>query len=147
MHNPSMFGNTAEQMKQQLELQLAQYSKLEQARQVQNGGLMEELRQTIMNLSQDEQVTLSNFPEFKTAKVLYETGFMEFLSSKYAQEYISTPVGKQAIENLNESAKFSVNKIKELNKEKQLKLEAMAALFEADPEMQKKLQEQMNKQS
>lgn len=152
MFGGGIFGSqnqsSMDQMRQQLEMQMSQYNKMQQAQQAQQGasGLVEEFKNTLSQLSQDEQHYLSKIPEFVQAKSIYEQGFLEFLGTKFSGEYISTPIGKQAIENLTDSAKMAVKQIKDASKERTQKLEAMAALLESDPDIQKKLQEQLNKQ-
>lgn len=145
-----MFGNNQqtalEKMRQDLEMQQMQYAKMQNAAQQQQGsaGLFDEFKAVFTNLSQDEQQYLVQVPEFTQAKQIYDTGFMDYLGGKFAAEYLSTPVGKQAIENLTDVAKKTVTNIKEAARERNQKLEALARLAEEDPEIQKKLQEKMN---
>lgn len=135
-----------EQMRQQIEMQMQQYNKMQQASQQQQGpnGLLEDFKNSIATLSQDEQQYLVQTAEFIQAKAVYEQGFIDFLGGKFANEYLNTPVGKQAIENLIETSKRSVKTIKDAAKERNQKLEALARLAEEDPEIQKKLQEKLN---
>lgn len=150
MWSGGIFGQNSQtsmdQMKQQLDMQLLQYNKMQQAQQAQQGalGLLEDFKSTVAQLSPEEQQYLQKSTEFLSAKTIYEQGFIDFLGGKFASEYIATPVGKQAIENLSETAKLAVKQIKESAKERAQKLEAMAALFESDPDIQKKLQEKLN---
>lgn len=149
--NNSIFGNSnqsaMDQMKQQMDWQQAQYQKMQQAQQLQQGssGLLENFKNVISELTPDEQQYLNTITEFIQAKQIYETGFLDFLGSKFSNEYLSTPIGKQAIENLTDVTKNVVKNIKEATKERNKKLEALAALAAEDPEIQKKLQEQLNK--
>lgn len=149
--NGGIFGgsnqNAMDQMRQQVEWQQAQYQKMQQAQQQQQGsaGLLEDFKNVIAGLTADEQQYLIQVPEFTQAKQIYETGFLDFLGGKFAGEYLSTPVGKQAIEHLTETAKHTVKNIKEAAKERNQRLEALAALAAEDPEIQKKLQEKLNK--
>ena len=145
-----MFGGNNQQtsldkMRQNLEMQMMQYNKMQQAQQQQGGSnaLMDEFKGILAGLTPDEQQYLVQVPEFTQAKQVYDAGFMDYLGSKFAPEYLSTPVGKQAIENLTETAKRTVNNIKDATKERNQRLEALARLAEEDPEIQKKLQEKM----
>jgi len=145
----SVFGpqtpSSVDQWRQNLEMQQAQLQKMQQAQQSQQGSttLLEEFKANVAALSQDEQQYLMSTPEFTQAKNIYEQGFMEFLSSRFSGEYLATPVGKQAIENLNETCKHSIKTIKDAARERNQRLEALARLAEEDPEIQKKLQEKM----
>ena len=147
--NGGMFGNNQQsamdKMRQDLEMQQIQYAKMQQAAQQQQGSsnLLDDFKNTISGLTQDEQTYLMQMPEFTQAKQIYEAGFMDFLGTKYAGEYLTTPVGKQAIENLTEVAKQTVKNIKDAAKERNQRLEALAQLAAEDPEIQKKLQEKM----
>lgn len=144
-----LFGNqnqgAMDQFRQQLEYQQAQYNKMQQAQQQQQGSsnLLDEFKGVISSISQEEQQYLVSLPEFIQAKQIYEAGFIDFLGGKFAGEYLSTPVGKQAIENLIETTKNTIKSIKDAAKERNQKLEALAALAAEDPEIQKKLQEKL----
>ena len=148
--NGGMFGNNQQsamdKMRQDLEMQQMRYAKMQQAAQQQQGSssLLDDFKNTISGLTQDEQSYLMQIPEFTQAKQIYEAGFMDFLGSKHANEYLSTPVGKQAIENLTDVAKKTVKNIKDAARERNQRLEALARLAEEDPEIQKKLQEKIN---
>lgn len=156
MANGGLFGggifggnnqSSIDQMRQQLEWQQAQYNKLQQAQQQQQGsaGLLDDFKNVVAGLTADEQQYLMTVPEFAQAKQIYESGFMDFLGSKFSGEYLSTPLGKQSIENLTETAKKTVKHIKDAAKERNKRLEALAALAAEDPEIQKKLQEKLSK--
>lgn len=149
MFNVGMFGNNQqsemEKWRQNLEMQQMQYAKMQQAQQQQGGStaLLEEFRGVLSALTTDEQQYLVQVPEFTSAKQLYDAGFMDYLGGKFAAEYLATPVGKQAIENLTDVAKKTVNNIKDTTRERNMRLEALAKLAEEDPDIQKKLQEKM----
>lgn len=137
--------NPADQMRQQLEIQMAQYQKMQQAQQQQQGssGLLEEFKNLIASLNEDEQKYLIETNDFKQAKQIYETGFFDFLGSKFSADYLATPIGKQTIENLTETTKNLIKHIKEATKEKNQTIEALAALAAEDPEIQRKLQDKL----
>lgn len=144
-----MFGqnnqNAMDQMKNQIEYQQMQYQKMKEAQQQQQGnaGKLEEFKNVIISLTQDEQQYLVQVPEFAQAKQIYDSGFIDFLGAQFANDYLATPVGKQAIENLIDVSKNTIKTIKDMTKERNQKLEALAALAAEDPEIQKKLQEKL----
>lgn len=143
--NGGQSNDAMDQIRRQLEFQQNQYGKMQNAITQQNGAtsLLEEFKRCLSELTQDEQNYLTQIPEFIQSKQIYEAGFIDFLGGKFASEYLSTPVGKQAIENLTETTKRAVKNIKDSARERNIKLEALAALAAEDPEIQKKLQEKL----
>ena len=72
---------------------------------------------------------------------------MAYLVNKFAGEYVSSPDGKIAAENLLNAINKSKEKIAIELKKKQEKLDTMLNLFENDPEIKKRYDElMMNKQ-
>lgn len=74
------------------------------------------------------------------AKQTYEAGFMAFLGTKFSAEYVNSPDGKVAAENLL----ATIRKSKELQiKAKEEKVNTLLELMESDPEMKKRFDELM----
>jgi hypothetical protein len=73
--------------------------------------------------------------EYKLAKEMYETSFMGYLSSKFSQEYVATPDGKMAAENLLNTIRSAKDKIAYESKVKKEKIDKMLELLDNDPEM------------
>ncbi len=143
--NGGQSNDAMDQIRRQLEFQQNQYGKMQNAITQQNGAtsLLEEFKRCLSELTQDEQNYLTQVPEFIQSKQIYEAGFIDFLGGKFAAEYLNTPVGRQAIENLTETTKRAVKNIKDSARERNIKLEALASLAAEDPEIQKKLQEKL----
>lgn len=111
-------------------------------------NLLDEINKEVSTLSTDEQTLLSQQQEYQMAKQAYEAGFMSFIGLKFSQEYIQSPDGKVAAENLLKVIKNSKNIIQNQIKAKEEKVNTLLQLVESDPEMKKKLDELMlNKMS
>lgn len=59
-----------------------------------------EINREVGSLSLDEQKVLATMQEYQMAKSTYEAGFMAFLGNKFSQEYVASPDGKIAADNL-----------------------------------------------
>ena len=111
-------------------------------------NLLDEINKEVSTLSTDEQTLLSQQQEYQMAKQAYEAGFMSFIGLKFSQEYVQSPDGKVAAENLLKVIKNSKNAIQHQIKAKEEKVNTLLQLVESDPEMKKKLDELMvNKMS
>ncbi len=111
-------------------------------------NLLDEINKEVSTLSTDEQTLLSQQQEYQMAKQAYEAGFMSFIGLKFSQEYVQSPDGKVAAENLLKVIKNSKNVIQHQIKAKEEKVNTLLQLVESDPEMKKKLDELMvNKMS
>lgn len=111
-------------------------------------NLLDEINKEVSTLSTDEQALLSQQQEYQMAKQAYEAGFMSFIGLKFSQEYVQSPDGKVAAENLLKVIKNSKNVIQHQIKAKEEKVNTLLQLVESDPEMKKKLDELMvNKMS
>lgn len=66
------------------------------------------------SMNMEEQVALSEMPEFQAADALFIKGFNAFLMNKFKSEFVNTDVGRQVAENLLEVIKscksFLLNK-------------------------------------
>lgn len=111
-------------------------------------NLLDEINKEVNTLSTDEQTLLSQQQEYQMAKQAYEAGFMSFIGLKFSQEYVQSPDGKVAAENLLKVIKNSKNHIQNQIKAKEEKVNTLLQLVESDPDMKKKLDELMiNKMS
>lgn len=77
-----------------------------------------------------------------------EAGFMSFIGLKFSQEYVTSPDGKIAAENLLATIRKSKAHIQSQIKAKEEKVNTLLELMESDPEMKKRFDELMiNKSS
>lgn len=132
------------------DLQKTYYQQLETLNRMQqatNTSILEEINKSVGMLSSEEQSVLANSHDYQLAKQTYEAGFMAYLGNKFAGEYVSSPDGKIAAENLLNAINKSKEKIAIELKKKQEKLDTMLNLLENDPEIKKRYDElMMNKQ-
>lgn len=77
------------------------------------------------------------------AKQAYEAGFMSFIGLKFSQEYVQSPDGKIAADNLLSVIKKSKSQIHSQIKAKEQKVNTLLELMESDPEMKKRFDELM----
>lgn len=118
---------------------------MQQAQQAQQKAqpILEEINREVGSLSSDEQQVLSQMNEYQMAKSTYEAGFMSFLGNKFSQEFVNTPDGKIAAENLLNTIRKSKDYIHAQLKAKEDKVNTLLRLVESDPEMKKRLDEVM----
>ena len=108
-------------------------------------SILDEINKEVSSLSTDEQNLLSQLQEYQMAKQAYEAGFMSFIGLKFSQEYVQSPDGKIAADNLLSVIKKS--KTSQM-KAKEEKVNTLLELMESDPEMKKRFDELMiNKMS
>lgn len=91
----------------------------------------------------DEQNVLAKTQEYQMAKQTYEAGFMSFLGTKFSAEYVNSPDGKVAAENLLSTIRKSKEFIQSQIKAKEEKVNTLLELMESDPEMKKRFEELM----
>ena len=70
---------------------------------------------------------------------LYEDGFNSFLGAKFGAEYLETPQGKQAAENLIDTLKQHKDQFKEASQAKLKELEKLADLVRNNPKIKAEL--------
>ena len=127
--------------------QLETLNRMQQQQQATNTSILEEINKSVGMLSSEEQSVLANSHDYQLAKQTYEAGFMVYLGNKFVGEYVSSPDGKIAAENLLNAINKSKEKIAIELKKKQEKLDTMLNLLENDPEIKKRYDElMMNKQ-
>mgnify|MGYP006882850610 FL=1 len=123
--------------------QLETLNRMQQQQQATNTSILEEINKSVGMLNSEEQSVLANSHDYQLAKQTYEAGFMTFLGNKFAGEYVSSPDGKIAAENLLNAINKSKEKIAVEIKKKQEKLDTMLNLLENDPEIKKRYDELM----
>lgn len=106
-------------------------------------NILDEINKEVSALSSDEQTLLSQLQEYQMAKQAYEAGFMSFIGLKFSQEYVTSPDGKIAAENLLATIKKSKAHIQSQIKAKEEKVNTLLELMESDPEMKKRFDELM----
>lgn len=105
--------------------------------------ILDEINREVGSLSVDEQNVLAKTQEYQMAKQTYEAGFMAFLGTKFSSEYVNSPDGKVAAENLLATIRKSKEYIQSQIKAKEEKVNTLLELMESDPEMKKRFEELM----
>lgn len=118
---------------------------MQQAQQAQQKTqpILDEINREVGSLSVDEQNVLAKTQEYQMAKQTYEAGFMSFLGTKFSAEYVNSPDGKVAAENLLATIRKSKEYIQSQIKAKEEKVNTLLELMESDPEMKKRFDELM----
>lgn len=101
---------------------------------------LDEINREVGSLSLDEQKVLATMQEYQMAKSTYEAGFMAFLGNKFSQEYVASPDGKIAADNLLATIRKHIHA---QLKAKEDKVNTLLELVEQDPEIKKRLDEVM----
>lgn len=115
-----------------------------QAMQQSTIPVLEEINKTVASMNSEEQAVMAESNEYKLAKQTYEAGFMSYLGSKFASEYVNTPNGKIAANNLLTTIKNLKEKVNEGIKAKQQKIDKLLSLLEKDPDLKKKYEDVLN---
>ena len=96
-----------DQLSNQYQTQLDALNRMKAA----SNGVLEEINKELGSLSKEEQKLLLDNQDYLMAKNLYETGLLNFISSKFSCEFVSTQGGKEAAMNLLNVIKGSKEKI------------------------------------
>lgn len=124
------------------DLQKSYYQNLEALNQMQQQAqklsVLDEINKSVGSLSTEEQ---GESHDYQLAKQTYEAGFMAFIGNKFAGEYVTTPDGKIAADNLLKAINQSKERISAELKAKQEKIDTMLSLLENDPEIKKRYNE------
>lgn len=131
-----------QQAEQAKTLAMAQGQQAQQAQQ-KTQPILDEINREVGSLSLDEQKVLATMQEYQMAKSTYEAGFMAFLGNKFSQEYVASPDGKIAADNLLATIRKSKEHIHAQLKAKEDKVNTLLELVEQDPEIKKRLDEVM----
>lgn len=132
------FGNNLSDLQNQY---LQQLQVIQQTQKAQTQPILEEINREVGSLSKEEQSFLAQTNEYQMAKQTYEAGFMAFLGNKFGSEYVSSPDGKLAAENLLDTIKKNKTIIQNQIKAKEERVNKLLELLETDPEMKKKMDE------
>lgn len=131
----STFGSmNLDELQRNYQLQMERLNGMKQQQQA-TLPILEEISRTFSSMTVDEQTMLMDSHEYKLAKETYETGFLGYLSSKFSQEYVATPDGKMAAENLLNTIRSAKEKIAYESRVKKEKIDKMLELLDNDPEM------------
>lgn len=135
-------GNNYADLQNQYMQQLQAMQQAQQAQQ-KTQPILDEINREVGSLSLDEQKVLATMQEYQMAKSTYEAGFMAFLGNKFSQEYVASPDGKIAADNLLATIRKSKEHIHAQLKAKEDKVNTLLELVEQDPEIKKRLDEVM----
>lgn len=136
------FGNNLTDLQNQYLKQLEAMQQAQQAQQ-KTQPILDEINREVGSLSIDEQNLLAKMQEYQMAKQTYEAGFMSFLGNKFSLEYVNSPDGKVAAENLLNTIRKSKEQIQAQIKAKEEKVNTLLELMEKDPEIKKRFNELM----
>lgn len=131
------FGTNLQDLQNNYYQQLAAMKQMQQS----SSSVLEDINKIVAGMSSDEQSMMSETPEYIMAKQTYEAGFMGFLGQKFSQEYVNTPEGKTAANNLLSTIKKIRDKVGADLKAKQKKVDDLLYLLENDPELKKRYEE------
>jgi hypothetical protein len=140
----STFGTmNLDELQRNYQLQMERLNGMKQQQQA-SLPILEEINRTFNSMTVDEQTMLMDSHEYQLAKNTYEASFMGYLSSKFSQEYVATPEGKMAAENLLNTIKSAKDKIAYESKVKKEKIDKMLELLDNDPEMRARYDKLVN---
>ena len=126
-----------DQLSNQYQTQLDALNRMKAA----SNGVLEEINKELGSLSKEEQKLLLDNQDYLMAKNLYETGLLNFISSKFSCEFVSTQGGKEAAMNLLNVIKGSKEKIMYQAKIRDEKINKVLDMLENDPELRKSYEE------
>ena len=126
-----------DQLSNQYQTQLDALNRMKAA----SNGVLEEINKELGSLSKEEQKLLLDNQDYLMAKNLYETGLLNFISSKFSCEFVSTQGGKEAAMNLLNVIKGSKEKIMYQAKIRDEKINKVLDMLENDPELRKRYEE------
>ena len=109
--------------------------------QQQKPQVLDEINKTVASMSREEQAVMIESKEYQLAKQNYESGFLNYLGSKFANEYVNTPDGRNAANSLLETIKQQKEKVNEGLRAKQQKIDKLLTLLESDPDLKKKYED------
>lgn len=140
-----MFQNI-DQLRDQYQAQLDTLNRMKIAQQTQ-GDILGEIQREMSEIKKEDLEILSESPEYKGAKGIYESGFLQFISNKFSGEYVSTPEGHEAAVSLLNAIKDSKEKIAYQSKVRAEKINKVLEFLEKDPEMRKRYTELTQKET
>lgn len=126
-----------DQLSNQYQTQLDALNRMRSA----GGEILEEINKELSSLSKEEQNILLGDKDYQMAKNLYETGLLNFISSKFSYEFVSSQGGHEAALNLLNIIKGSKEKIVYQAKMRDEKINKVLDMLENDPELRKRYEE------
>ena len=126
-----------DQLSNQYQTQLDTLNRMKYA----GGGVLEEINKELASLSKEEQKLLLENNDYLMSKNVYETGLLNFISSKFSYEFVSTQGGREAAMNLLNVIKGSKEKIMYQAKIRDEKINKVLDMLENDPELRKRYEE------
>ena len=109
--------------------------------QQQKPQVLDEINKTVASMSREEQAVMIESKEYQLAKQIYDSGFLNYLGTKFANEYVNTPDGRNAANSLLETIKQQKEKVNEGLRAKQQKIDKLLTLLESDPDLKKKYED------
>ena len=109
--------------------------------QQQKPQVLDEINKTVASMCREEQAVMIKYKDYQLAKQTYESGFLNYLGSKFATEYVNTPDGRNAANSLLETIKQQKEKVNEGLRAKQQKIDKLLTLLESDPDLKKKYED------
>lgn len=128
-------------MSQNLDQLSNQYQDVFARMKAASGGVLEEINRELAGLSKEEQTLLLENQDYLMAKNLYETSLLNFISSKFSYEFVSSQTGHEAAMNLLNTIRGSREKISYQAKIRDEKINKVLEMLENDPEMRKRYEE------
>lgn len=128
-------------MSQNLDQLSNQYQDVFARMKAASGGVLEEINRELSSLSKEEQKLLMENQDYLMAKNLYETSLLNFISSKFSYEFVSSQTGREAAMNLLNTIKNSKEKITYQAKIRDEKINKVLEMLENDPELRKRYEE------
>lgn len=119
----------------------SQLDALNRMRTSDTSNLLGQIGSELGQLSKEDLSILYESPDYQGAKSIYEAGFLQFISNKFAQEYINTSEGREAASNLLKTIKEGKTRIAYQAKVKSEKIEKILELLETDPDLRKRYSE------
>jgi hypothetical protein len=89
----------------------------------------------VSGLNSEEATALTQNEEFIIAKNSYEKGFMDFLSNKFAGEFLGTDAGEKLSDHLLDTTKKVLDFVAVESKIKKEKVDKLLAFLEKNPEL------------
>lgn len=141
------FGGTLQDLQNNWIQQYTVAQQMQQAPPRQTVSILDEINKEVAALAVDEQNALAGTQEYQSAKQAYEAGFMSFLGLRFSNDYVTSPEGKLAAENLLTTIRKSKDVIRSQVKAKEDKVNALLNLVESDPAMKQRFDELMLEQA
>lgn len=107
-------------------------------------SLLDEVRNKLTSLTQDELISLNSMPEFASTFAIYKAGLQDYVMNKFAYEYANTDKGKSEVAQVNAVIDSNLGIVRERAREEKEKLSKLSRLLEENPELIKQLEGSKN---